>query len=125
MFEIPRSVGWLAVTWILLATLSLLRIFTFNVDVGWGPVNICLMGLLFGPGLLLARPWARRALIYFSWFGLVLEAIMVIAVVQWNPREFRIGLAGIIVEVSLLLLQLHVLRSREARVFFGSVLERH
>jgi hypothetical protein len=125
MVEIPRSLGWLAVVWILLATLSLLRILDFHVDVGWGPVNISLMGLLFGPGLLMARPWARRALIYLSWIGVVFEALGVIAVVPLNPREFRIRLAVIVVGVSLLLVQVHVLRRREVRVFFGSVVETH
>jgi hypothetical protein len=97
------------------ALLGLLRL---NYDVGLGPVNVALFGLLFGPGLFMRRPWARKVLIALTYLGFAIEFLFLVGALQWSPRSFRIGLFFIIVTVALLIVQLTILMSRDVRKFF-------
>jgi hypothetical protein len=98
-----------------LALVGLLRL---NLDLGWGPFNIALFGLVFGPGLFMRRSWARKGLIWLTYFGFLIVAFSLVGIVQWSPRSFRIALSVVTVIVTLLVIQLVVLMDGDVRQYY-------
>jgi hypothetical protein len=114
----PRPLGWLAVTWLMLGVLSLLGLTRLRADIGLGPFNVGLLGILFGPGLFLAQPWARKCLIWFTRLGFVLMALFTLGVLGKAGPAFWVGLAVAVLVSLLLMIQRDVLLRPDVQRFF-------
>jgi hypothetical protein len=114
----PRPLGLLAVTWLVLGVVSLLGLARLQANFGLGPLNIGLLGVVFGPGLFLAQPWARRCLIWFTRLGFVFMIMFTIGVLGKTGPPFWVGLFVGVLVLLLLIIQREVLLRPDVRRFF-------
>ena len=116
--EFPRPLGRLAMVWLIVGALSLLRLLSFRVDVGLGGFDVGVLGLLFGPGIFLAQPWARRWLIWFTRFGFLLVGFVLLALVGAEGAGVWLGFAACVVVLVLLWVQRRVLMRPDVQRWF-------
>ena|SRR2546425_493862 len=116
--EFPRPLGRLAVVWLVVGILSLLRLLSLRVDIGLGGFEIGVLGLMFGPGLFLAQPWARRWLIWFTRLGFVFVALFIFALVGAEGVGVWLGLTFSALVLVLLLVQRRILMRPDVQRWF-------
>ena len=114
---IPAVLQRLALTWAVLATLAICGI-TFNVDLGWGPWPVTLLGLVFAPGLVAGTPFVRKLLLVFTWLGMVFAGLLLLGGfgLEGSGRYILVGAAVIIMLI--LLEQRWVLNRSDVRRYF-------
>ena len=84
--ETPRQLRVLALVWLLLGLFSLLGNLHLNLELGFGPINIGAMGLVFAPGLILAWRWVSVVIRWVSWFTIVVCFMVAVnGVVKGGP----------------------------------------
>jgi hypothetical protein len=116
--EFPRPLGRLAVVWLVIGILSLLRLLSLRVDIGLGGFDIGVLGLMFGPGLFLAQPWARRWLIWLTRLGFAFVGIFIFALAGAEGAGVWLGFTFSAVVVLLLLVQRRVLMRPDVQRWF-------
>ncbi len=116
--EFPRPLGRLAVAWLMIGFLSLLRLLSLRVDISLGGFDIGVLGLMFGPGLFLAQPWARRWLIWFTRLGFVVVGLVMFALAGAEGAGVWLGLTLTTVVLVLLWVQRRVLMRPDVQRWF-------
>jgi hypothetical protein len=119
--EAPKQLRVLALVWLLIGVFSMMGNFHLNLELGFGPIEIGAMGLVFAPGLVLAWRWVSMVLRWLSWFTIVV-CFMVAAngvvkggALGWVSAAAAAGL------ICLLLEQLHVLKEPEVLQYYQRV----
>ena len=114
----PSALKRLAVAWGLIGSLSAYGFLRVDLDLGAGSMNIGLLGILFSPGLLLARPWARRCLIWFTRFGYVVVAWWFLGALYSGQQAWWLYLVMAGLTLFLLLIQRDVLMRPDVQRLF-------
>ncbi len=74
---LPSQLARLAAAWLILGTLALFGL-SLSFGLNGAELNVAFLGLVFGPGLLFRRPFARRALLVFTRIGFVYVVFAVV-----------------------------------------------
>jgi hypothetical protein len=116
--SIPTRLRNLALLWFVVGVLSLCGLIKPGLDLGFGTIEVGVLGLAFGPGLVFGWGWVPMAIRWLSWITIVIS-FMVAAdgvirggVVGWAAAVICVLL------ISLLLEQLYILKLPEVRQYY-------
>jgi len=115
---VPTRLRRLALLWFIVGLLSLLGRLRLTLDMGLGAMNVGILGLAFGPGLVLAWRWVPLAIRWISWvtitvfFVLTANGVINGGVSGWASAIFSAAL------ICLLLEQLYILRLPAVRRYY-------
>jgi hypothetical protein len=118
---IPRQLRILALVWLLIGIISALGHLRLNLELGFGPVDIGVMGLVFAPGLILAWNWVVVVIRWVSWFTIVVCFFAVVSCVVRGGISGWVGAAGGTGLICVLLEQLMILKEPEVRRYYESL----
>lgn len=116
--EFPRPLGRLAIAWLVIGFMSLLRLLHLQVDIGFGGFDIGVLGLLFGPGLFLAQPWARRGLIWFTRLGFLFVGVFMFSLGRVEGASVWLGASFSTIVLGVLWLQRRILMRPDVQRYF-------
>lgn len=114
---IPAVLQRLALIWAVLGTLAICGM-SFNVDLGWGPWPITLLGLVFAPGLVAGTPLVRKLLLVFTWLGMVFAVLLLFGGLGLEGSGRYIVVGAAVVIMLILLEQRWVLNRSDVRRYF-------
>ncbi len=118
---IPTKLRSFAFLWFIVGLLSLLGRLRLTLDVGFGAMDVGILGLAFSPGLVLAWRWVPIVIRWISWvtiaffFVLTVNGVINGGFSGWASAIICAGL------ICLLFEQLYILRLPEVRRYYDAI----
>lgn len=119
--RVPLRLRRLAFLWLIVGTFSAVGAISLALNFGFGAVDIGVLGLAFGPGLVLGWRWVRVAIRAISWVAIVMTYVVILKVVDGGTIWAWLTAVMLGAMICLLLEQLYILKLPEVRRYYDSL----
>lgn len=114
---VPRRLRRLAFLWLVVGVLSLFGL-KLELQPGFGTINVGILGLAFGPGLILAWRWVPIAIRWVSWLTIILFFFVATSgLIRGGVNGWAAAAIGILL-ICMVLEQLYILKLPEVRNYY-------